>query len=168
MRFEAAHRIPAPRAAVAPVLADPSFYAGLELPDLSLPEVVEHVAGELVVLRYEFTGHLDPIVLRLLGTARRLTWTQELRLDGDSGGTLTFRADAGPSTLHGDARFTLTEEKEPSGETGPGVVSTVRTMEGTLVVAVPVIGAMAERRIVPGVLARLDVEADALAERLRT
>lgn len=162
MQFQAEHRIVGSRASVAAALSDADFYAALKLPDVSLPEVVEHVAGELVVLRYEFTGNLDPLARRLLG-GDQLTWTQEVRLDGDTGGTLAFTADANPAMLHGDARFTLTEE----GDGGDGV-STLRRLAGSLVVAVPVVGGMAERRIVPGVLARLDVEAGALAARLST
>ncbi|MGH9207805.1 MAG: DUF2505 family protein, partial [Acidimicrobiales bacterium] len=43
----------------------------------------------------------------------------------------------------------------------------VRRIDGELVVAVPAIGRMAERRIVPGLLRRLDIEAEALDDRLR-
>jgi hypothetical protein len=35
-------------------------------------------------------------------------------------------------------------------------------LDGELVVAIPGVGRMAERRIVPGLLRRLDIEADAV------
>lgn len=136
------------------MLRDTAFYEELELPDLRLLGLQPDTAGGLV-LRYEFTGNLDPIALRLLeGT--RLTWAQELQLDGDGAGRLAFSAEANPRLLHGRADFTLDSE-------GDG---TLRRLEGELVVAVPVLGSMAERRIVRGVLQRLEVEADAVRRRL--
>lgn len=163
------------------MLADPYFHRGLELPDLRLLDVTsatqpvgdgaptgDPAAGDHdsdpagsddgdveLVLRYEYTGHLDPVALRLLG-GTRLTWSQELHLHRGSSGWLVFSAEANPALLHGRADFTLEGEGE----------GTVRRLEGELVVAVPVVGGMAERRIVPGVLLRLDVEADAVRRRL--
>lgn len=178
MRFDAVHRFDGPPAAVAAVLADPAFYENLVLPDLSLPEVLERQAGgpeRLVVLQYEYTGHLDPIARRLLGGGR-LTWLQEVRIGtpdgatggsgpgegngapGDVPGSLVFRAEANPELLHGNARFTLAADES----------GTVRRLDGEVVVAIPVIGGMAEQRIVPGVLARLDIEAEAVRRRLAT
>ena len=49
---------------------------------------------------------------------------------------------------------------EPSGE------GTVRRLHGELVVAIPGVGRMAERRIVPGLLRRLDIEAEAAGVQL--
>jgi Protein of unknown function (DUF2505) len=60
--------------------------------------------------------------------------------------------------LHGSADFVLISA-------GGG---TVRRLDGELVVAVPVIGRMAERRIVPGLLRRLDRDAQALDDRLQS
>ena len=160
MRFTTAHHFDAPPDDVAALLVDPAFYESLELPDLGPPEVVDHRApgpsgGALLVLRYEYTGSLDPLARRLLG-GHRMLWTQELRLDSATSGVLSFRAEASPRLLHGRADLTL-------GPDGPG---TVRRMEGEIVVAVPGLGRMAERRVVAGVLRRLDVEAAALARRL--
>lgn len=170
MEFAAEHRFEGTPDAVAAVLGDPTFYEGLELPDLSLDAVVSDGPGEqaherVLVLRYEYTGNLDPMARRLLG-GERLTWTQEVRLlpaprSGGRGssaaravdGALAFRAEANPELLHGDAHFTLTLEG--------GV--TVRRLQGEVVVALPIVGRMAEQRIVPGVLGRLDVEAAAIA-----
>ena len=182
MRFTAVHRFPAPPAAVAAVLTDPDFYRALELPDLELLEArsIEAAGGADVrlhggpadcgvLLRYEFTGHLDPLAERLIG-GERLTWTQEVHVVGESGGRLEFAAEANPRLLHGHADFLLVPEEDAAGGDHPDLdaagASTRRQLEGDLVVALPVVGGMAERRIVRGVLARLDVEADALRERL--
>jgi hypothetical protein len=160
VRFEAQHQFNGPPPAVAAMLADPTFYLGLAFPDLSLPELVDtHKDRDVVTLRlrYEFVGNLDPIARRLLGSGR-LTWIQEVRVDQSTdSGSLRFEAERDPGRLHGRADFTLT--------TVPG--GCVRRLEGDLVVAVPGIGRMAERRIVPGIVARLDIEAQALADRLQ-
>jgi hypothetical protein len=157
VRFHAEHRFNGSVAAIASLLGDPDFYVGLALPDLSTPEVLDHrLDGNdtVVRLRYEFEGSLDPIAHRLIG-AGRLAWIQEVRVDRSSGaGKLRFEAEKDPRRLHGSADFTLT----PSG---PG---SERQLAGELVVAIPGIGRMAERRILPGILRRLDIEAEALNE----
>jgi hypothetical protein len=160
VRFHAEHHFNASGAAVATLLADPAFYLGLSLPDLSRPEILDqrHDGGAAVLrLRYEFEGSLDPIAQRLLGSSR-LAWIQEVRVDGASGsGALRFEAEKDPKRLHGAADFVLA----PDGD------GTLRRLDGDLVVAVPGIGRMAERRIVPGILKRMDVEAQAIDEQLR-
>lgn len=141
------------------LLVGPHFHRSLELPDLELLDVVESgtVDEEAVLrLRYEFVGKLDALAHRLLG-GRRLTWLQELRLDMASGtGRLSFAAEADPRRLHGDAEVTV-RSRDGGSE---------RTIDGELVVAVPLVGGMAERRIVPGLVRRLDIEAAAVDERL--
>jgi hypothetical protein len=98
MRFEAEQRFPGVAAqAVAALLVDPEFEARVELPDLSLPELVEHrVDGSETVLRlrYQYVGELDPIAVRLLG-GKKLTWVQELRLDVEA---QAVRAHLQPAT----------------------------------------------------------------------
>jgi hypothetical protein len=142
------------------ILSDPVFHARLELPDLGPAEVVEHTVAaseRSLRLRYEFVGHLDPIARRLLG-GRRLTWIQELQLDSATGvGRLSFAAEAEPGRLHGAAVVTLL---------ALGADRTRRTVAGEFFVKVPVVGGTAERRIVPGLVRRLDVEADALTAAL--
>ena len=186
MRFHAEHRFPGPPDAVARVLADTAFYESLELPDVTLLEVrrsdaptVGDAPGAGVLVRYEFSGSLDAMVRRLLGGAR-LTWTQELRLGDARTGLLTFAAEANPRLLHGSAAFVLEAPDErrpgdasPPGRSGPssavstgGEQATVRRLDGALTVAVPGIGGMAERRIVPGIVHRLDLEAEAVRQRL--
>jgi hypothetical protein len=160
VRFHVEHRFDGSEEAVAAILSDPAFYLDLDLPDLSRPEVIEHGADgdEAVVrLRYEFVGSLDPIAQRLIGSGH-LAWIQEVRVDQSRGsGTLGFEAEKNRRQLHGAAHFVL----ETAG------TGTVRTIDGELVVAVPGIGGMAERRIVPGLVRRLDIEAEALADQLR-
>ena len=162
-RFTAEHRFRAPADRVAELLVDPDFHRRLDLPDLSLPEVVAADAdGDRahLRLRYEFVGNLDPIAQRLLA-GRRLTWLQDLDLDRATGkGTLRFAAEAEPKRLHGKADFTLA----PDGDRG----GSVRTLRGELTVAVFGVGGMAEKRIVPGLRRRLDIEATELDARLST
>jgi len=158
MRFEVEHVFPGSVAAVAGVLLDSSFHCALALPDLSLPEVLEHTSG-MLRLRYEFVGSLDPIARRVIG-GRKLTWIQELRLDSGSGaGTLSFSAEADPKKLYGSADVALVAID--GGQTR-------RTVAGDLFVKVPLVGGTAERKIVPGLVRRLDVEADAVRVALTT
>ena len=157
MHFQVEHHFRAAPQQVAAVLARPDFYTHLDLPDLARPTVLEHREGEgevdggtVIRLRYEFVGSLNSLVRRMLG-GERLAWLQEIRIAGTEG-SLTFGAEKNPALLYGSALFVLQQAS-------PG---SVRHLEGELVVAVPGIGAMAERRIVEGLLRRLDLEAEAL------
>jgi hypothetical protein len=160
VHFRAEHDFPGSPAAVAEILCDPSFHTRLDLPDLGRPEVVEHTtsgSARTLRLRYEFVGHLDPIARRLLA-GRRLTWIQELQLDVATGrGRLSFAAEAEAEKLYGAAAVVL-------GDLGPE--RTRRTVDGDLYVKVPIVGGTAERRIVPGLVVRLEVEAAALTATL--
>jgi uncharacterized protein DUF2505 len=161
MRFHAEHRFAGPVDAVVALLVDPEFHRQLELPDVELVDVDD--AGSEgdqrhLRLRYRFVGSLDPIARRLLG-GRDLTWRQDLRLDrADGTGRLSFEADADPKKLHGSADVTI--EASDGGA--------VRRLDGQFTVAVPLIGGRAERSIVPGLLRRLDIEAEAVDRRLRS
>jgi Protein of unknown function (DUF2505) len=167
-RFTAEHRFRAPADRVAALLVDPDFHRELELPDLSLPEVVVADVDDdraHLQLRYEFVGSLDPIAQRLLG-GRRLTWLQDLDLDRTTGkGRLRFAAEAEPKRLHGKADFTLAPDGDGDGDDDDGEGS-VRSLRGELTVAVFGVGGMAEKRIVPGLRRRLDIEAAELDRRL--
>jgi len=160
MRFEAEHDFPGSCAAVAAVLCDPDFQAQLALPDLSLPTVVSRTDDgptRELTLRYEYVGQLDPIARKVIG-GRDLTWIQALRLDTTTyRGTLTFSAEAAPDRLNGRADLVLVAD---------GDARCHRRIAGDLHVRVPLVGGTAERRIVPGLLIRLDVEAAALSARL--
>ncbi len=159
MRFQVEHRFAAPVGAVADVLVDPAFHRDLELPDLRLLEVVDHRDDgddALLSLRYEYVGHLDPVVRRLLGD-RRLTWVQELVVGRSRGaGRLTFAVEADRDRLHGVAHFTLRPENE----------ETVWALHGEVRVAIPLVGRTAERRVLAGFLARLGLEARHISDHL--
>jgi Protein of unknown function (DUF2505) len=160
VKFEIEHHFDAPVARVADLMLDPQFEASVKLPDVALPEV--RAAGSegtvtTLRLRYEYTGSLDPIARRLIG-ANKLTWIQEARFDrATNSGTLSIEAEADPKKLNAHATLTL----RPNG-----LDACVRRLAGDFVVKVPIVGGSAERRILPGVLTRLDVEADALRARL--
>jgi hypothetical protein len=160
VHFEVAHDFPASCAQVAEVLCDPEFQTGLDLPDLSRPEVVaSSVAGTTHVLRlrYGYIGQLDPIARNIL-SGRKLTWIQELRLDTATySGTLSFSAEADASRLNGAASVAIVAVESECSR---------RRIAGDLHVRVPLVGSTAERRIVPGLVRRLDVEAAALTAEL--
>jgi hypothetical protein len=155
VRFHTEHRFHATKEAVVEVLADPAFLLALTLPDLDQPALLESTDDgnrALIRLRYEFAGRLDPVAQRLVGSGR-LAWIQEMTVDrATCAGTLRFEAERDPRRLHGRADFVV----ESSGS------GSVRRLDGDLVVAVPGIGRMAERRIVPGLRSRLDAEAAAV------
>ncbi len=73
-------------------------------------------------------------------------------------GVIHFEAEKDPRQLHGSSDFVLS-----AAEGG-----TERHLDGELVVAVPGIGRIAERRIVPGLLRRLDIEAQGLEDQLHS
>jgi hypothetical protein len=159
VRFHAEHQFSGSVQAVEALMVDSAFYLDLALPDLSKPELLERSeTGDVTVLRlrYNYVGNLDPLAHRLLGS-NRLAWIQETRADRSAGsGMVSFVAEKDAKRLHGSSDFELTAA-------GGG---TVRHMDGELIVAVPGIGGMAERRIVPGVLRRLDIEAQAIEDQL--
>jgi hypothetical protein len=160
VRFDAEHEFAGSPRAVALILTDPDFQTRLDLPDLSRPEVEETTetgSERTLKLRYEFRGSLDPVARRLLGS-RRLTWLQTLMLDVATGlGSLAFAAEAEPSRLYGHASIRLE---------AIGAGRTRRRIDGEMFVKVPLVGGTAERRIVPGLVRRLDIEAEAVADAL--
>ena len=161
MRFQVDHRFDASRAAIVELLADPSFYRGLDLPDLGRPEVLGvRVEGRRAVvrLRYTFLGGLDPTSVRVLGRDR-LTWTQELEVDRDTAsGAFRFEADVDPRHLHGRGTFVL----EDAGG------ATLLRFAGEFTVAVPGLGRLLERAVLPRLLHLLEVEARAADRQLRS
>jgi hypothetical protein len=158
MRFDVTHELHGAAAAVVDGLFDPHFHVGLELPDVGTPEVVRAEAGanpRVLDLRYEYVGSLDPIIKRLLA-GRKLTWLQRLELDTAAGrGQLTIVADADPKRLSGTAAVTVT---------AIDAAVTRLAIHGELRVNVPLLGGTAERKLVPGIVQRLDLEAVALNE----
>jgi hypothetical protein len=165
VHFDVAHEFPASCARVAAVLCDPDFQTSLDLPDLGRPEVLANTANgttRVLRLRYEYIGHLDPTARKIL-SGRKLTWVQELRLDTATfSGTLSFSAEADANRLNGAATVVIVAERSPAGV---GERSR-RRIAGDLHVRVPIVGSIAEGRIVPGLVRRLDVEAAALTAEL--
>ena len=160
MRFHAEHRFNGPVDAVGKLLTDADFYVGLALPDLSRPEVLDRrTDGDDTVLRlrYEFPpGSLDPIASRLLG-ADRLAWIQEMRVDLlRRVGNARLRGREGPEA---PARLGRLRPRRRRPRNRPQARRRARRRRLG-------IGDMAERRIVPGLLRRMDVEARALDDRL--
>ncbi len=136
-------------------MTDEAFVAGLRLPDVAPPEVLERSTdeeGTVLRARFRFDGTLDPIANKILSGAR-ISWVQEVRVDpGNERGTLRVRADAQPDRLRCRGEYRL--EARGTG--------TVRELAGELSVRVPLIGSRAEQRILPGLLRRIDLEAAAL------
>ena len=159
VRFTAEHHFSSTVQAVAEVLLDADFHAHLVLPDVTLPEVIfSERTGSIgtLRLRYEFVGHLDPIARRLVGT-RALTWVQELQLDAVNGrGTLSIAVDGEPDRVRGHATVAIE----------PVATGSARRIAGDLQIRVPLVGGTAERRIVPGIVSRLDMEATAARSHL--
>jgi hypothetical protein len=160
VRFEVEHEFPASCAKVADILCDPAFHSQLDLPDMSRPEVLtSSVDGTTRVLRlrYEYTGQLDSIARKVIG-GRKLTWIQELRLDTTThAGALTFSSEEQPDRLYGSAEVAITALDDARCR---------RRITGELNVRIPLVGGTAEKRIVPGLVRRLDVEAEALTNEL--
>ena len=158
MRFHAEHRIQGPAEAVAALLVDSAFYLQLALPDLSLPELVdEESEGDraMLRLRYEFVGSLDPIAQRLLGSSR-LAWIQEVRVDKSAGtGVLLSRRrrTRGACTV-------LPTSSSPRPVEAPCGASTASWWWRCRASV-----AWRSESIVPGLLRRMDIEAQAMDER---
>jgi hypothetical protein len=161
MHFEVEHAFPAPRAKVAEVLCDPDFQTKLDLPDLSRPEIVASSidgSSRLLRLRYEYVGQVDGIARKIVG-GRKLTWVQELRLDTATyTGTLSFSAEEDPGRVNGSAEVAIV--------TLDGDAGCRRRIAGDLHIRIPLVGGTAEKRVVPGLVRRLDVEAAALSKEL--
>jgi hypothetical protein len=158
--FAAEHDFRASATRVGELMSDAGFQSQLELPDLSLPTVVaDEVDGSQRVLRlrYQYTGQLDSLARRIVGN-RQLTWVQELRLDVSTGtGTLSFSADDDAGRVNGSASVRITSTGDASAH---------RAISGDFRIRIPVVGGTAEKKIVSGLVRRLDVEATALAARL--
>ena len=160
MRFEVEHHFAAPPQAVQAALADPDFHRSLRLPDVGPPEVIEHTLGDngvaVLVVRMTFTGHIDPILRRLIGGGPPV-WLQRTTIETTGGrGHLDVTADGQGDRLRATADWRC----EPTDD------GCVRHLAGDLSIKLPLIGATAESKVLPGLLSRLDAEAAALTARL--
>ena len=160
VHFEAANDFAAPPERVGELMSDPDFQSQLDLPDLSAPTVVAHeVDGprRLLRLRYQYVGQIDSFAKRIVGN-RQLTWVQELRLDVSTGvGELAFSADEDrrPRQRRGDGR-----------DHADGRRRRTARIRGDFRIRIPLVGGTAEKKIVPGLVRRLHVEAAGLAARV--
>jgi hypothetical protein len=140
-------------------MSDPDFQSQVELPDLSAPAVVAYEADgtqRLLRLRYQYVGQIDSFARRIVGN-RQLTWVQELRLDLTTGvGAMAFSADEDAGRVNGEATVAIT----------PTDTGAHRAIAGDFHIRIPVVGRTAEKKIVPGLVRRLHVEAAALAARI--
>ena len=157
MQFEREHEFTAPVARVATLMSDPDFQTQLDLPDLSRPVVVDYEvdgSSRLLRLRYQYIGQLDSIARRVVGD-RTLTWIQALQIDSTAGtGTLTFSAEEDAGRVNGSATVAIVPTDAGCSR---------RRIAGDFRIHIPLVGGTAERKIVPGLVRRLDVEADALS-----
>ncbi len=160
MHFEREHGFAGTVERVATIMSDPAFQTRLDLPDLARPDVVAHEvdgASHRLTLRYAYIGQLDPIAQRIVG-GRKLTWVQDLRVDVSTGmGTLGFSADGVGGRADGAATVRIVAS---------GDMSCRRVISGEFRIKIPLVGAKAEKAIVPGLARRLDVEADAVTAEL--
>jgi hypothetical protein len=155
MKLAATHRFNAPASAVCAGMGDSDFYAGLQLPDVDLPEVIARTAtGDHVDIhvRFTYTGKLDPIARRIVGHDH-VEWVQQLDIDSATRScALNVVPAVGVIPVSCNGTFVLRDA-------GTGCV---RILAGDLRIRVPLIGSRAERSLAPGILSRLDREAEAL------
>lgn len=155
MKLTATHRFNASTSAVCEGMGDPDFYAGLELPDVELPEVITRNATRDrvdIYVRFTYTGKLDPIARRIVGRDQ-VEWVQQLDIDSAAMScALKVVPSAGVIPVSCEGTFVL-------HDTGSGCV---RTLDVDLRIRVPIIGSRAERSLAPGIMSRLDFEAAAL------
>lgn len=160
MLFHLQHRFAAPVDAVESVMCDPDFYVALgELPDIGEPEVLDHAVNGSrvsVKVRLTFTGYMEPIAQKVL-RGQTPSWVQLLDIDLDAH-TAELRID--PDVAGSVVRCTGHYDLKWDGD------HTVRNLDGEFTVRIPMLGKRAEKAIGPGIVRRLDIEADILRNRL--
>jgi hypothetical protein len=155
VRLAASHHFAGSVAEVCAAMGDPAFYAVLRLPDVEPPELVSRTVDGARVdvhVRFMYTGKLDPIARRIVGHDQ-VSWVQQLQIDPvAASAALQVIPAVGMVPVTCTGTFALRTE-------GGGCV---RTLDGDLRVKVPIIGSRAEKSLAPGILRRLDLEAEAL------
>jgi hypothetical protein len=155
VKLVARHRFAASVDAVCDAMGDPEFYARLRLPDVEPPEMISRSGdGDRVDVnvRFRYTGKLDPIARRIVGHDH-VSWVQQLEIDRSSRScALKVVPETGAVPVSCTGTFVLRDED----------AGCVRTLDGDLRVRVPLIGSRAERSLAPGIMRRLDLEAEAL------
>lgn len=161
MRFDREHRFRASVQDVERVISDPEFYESLgDLPGVGRPEVLSHsINGAIVALsvRFFYDGHVEPVVIRVL-RGRPPSWIHDTEVDTNEHRVqFRIRPEVGGNILRCKGRCTF----ETDG------IETVRHLQADLNVRLPLLSRRAERAIGPGIIDRLDREADLLRQRLQ-
>jgi hypothetical protein len=158
VKLNATHIFSAPVGAVCEGMGDADFYAQLLLPDLEAPELlVRTVDGDRVDIhtRFTYTGKLDPIAKKIVGKDH-ITWVQRLVIDSAAhSAELTVSPEVGVIPVSCRGTFEL---HEADGD------QCLRTLDGELKIKIPIIGSKGEKSLAPGIMRRLDLEAEALNE----
>jgi hypothetical protein len=161
VKLQAKHEFGAPGDAVCDAMGDPDFYAALRLPDIEPPELISRTGdgGRVDVrVRFRYTGKLDPIARRIVGQDH-VVWVQQIDIDRSSRScALKVVPEMGAVPVSCTGTFVLRDRN----------AGCVRTLDGDLRVRVPLIGSRAERSLAPGIMRRLDLEAEALDRFLMT
>lgn len=134
-------------------MTDPSFVTTLtEIPDVGSVAIIDQgndAGTSWISARLTYDGSLDPLVARVLGSDRP-TWVQTYRMSTSTpSGHLEIQPDHHSNLLQ--CHTAIVFEATNGG--------TNRTLQGQLVVRIPVLGGRAERSLMPAILARIDAEA---------
>ena len=157
MRFTIEHEIGAPRAVVELALADPAFYARFgDFPNLAPPEVLdrrEEADAVVVEVRYAFTGELSGSV-RAAVDPSQLTWVSTVTVRPERHqAELVLTPDHYGDRIECSGLYVFTEKGE----------ATTESVDGDLVVHVPIFGRTIEQAILGGVEKYLADEAQVMA-----
>jgi len=159
VEFSTTNRIEASVAEVLSAMADPAYYQHLatKVTAIERPELLsdETIGGVLELkVRYAFAGEIGGAA-KMFIDRDKLTWVIHSTWLLDTGtATVEIVPDHYADLVVADATMELRAE-------GSGCV---QSMEGTLDVKVPLVGAQAERIIVDGLLKHLEAEASALSD----
>ena len=137
-------------------MTDREYLASLQLPDVGPPEVLEVTTdGDKVTtrVRYHYTGSLDSLARQVL-RGSDIVWTQQVVLDlATHRATFSVTPKVHPDRFSCGGTYVLREDGDGS----------VRRIDGELRIKVPLVASRAERMIVPGLVRRMDLEAEFLA-----
>ena len=158
MQFSTTNHFNASAAHVAEALRDPDFYESLDaLPDMATPEVVSNTVAAnatILVVRYRYTGNVDGFVRRMVGN-EPLAWLQHTSFDHDSNNaTIKIETEVAKELLRCSGTMKLDGAKKTS----------TRVIDASLDVRIPLISGRVANSLIPGIIARIDAEADALGD----
>jgi hypothetical protein len=157
MRVVVDQALAVPAADAQAALIEPGFYVALgAMPNISAPIIREEhreAARVELLLAYRFTGTISGPARRILDPAK-LSWTQRATVDLERRRTaIAMTPDHYPNLLSFTGWYELRDD-------GPD--ATVQHLEADLRVAIPLVGAVAERAIATGIRQHLGEEAHIL------